>query len=172
MGAKYFDTSDRTVQYGDTITVTLTYNTYVKGFRIFQTPITLTAKHSGLSMKYHRRHGLRRWLRQRQCKYWDLRHPRLWNNQCKRYRNHRPQIQRHFGWSGVYLEGAGIRHMLYRQGTSVVISYKIKNESDLMFLPTSAVSVYFTAYNGSTPIYSGVKCALQETRIRCVRLQL
>jgi len=50
--ATYFNASDRTVQYGNTITVTLTYNTYVKGFGVFKIPITLTAKHSGLSQKY------------------------------------------------------------------------------------------------------------------------
>ncbi|OGO91727.1 MAG: hypothetical protein A2Y17_13270 [Clostridiales bacterium GWF2_38_85] len=50
--ATYFNTSDQTVQYGDTITVTLTYNTYFKGFGVFRIPITLTAKYSGLSMKY------------------------------------------------------------------------------------------------------------------------
>ena len=36
----------------DTITVTLNYDTYLKGFGIFKIPITLTAKHSGLSQKY------------------------------------------------------------------------------------------------------------------------
>lgn len=50
--ADYFNASAKTVQYGDTITVTLTYNTYVRGFGVFRVPITLTAKHSGLSMKY------------------------------------------------------------------------------------------------------------------------
>ena len=48
----YFNASAKTVQYGDTITVTLIYNTYVKGFGVFKIPITLTAKYSGLSMKY------------------------------------------------------------------------------------------------------------------------
>lgn len=50
--ADYFNTSAKTVQYGDTITVTLTYNTNVTGLGVFRIPITLTAKHSGLSMKY------------------------------------------------------------------------------------------------------------------------
>ena len=48
----YFDTSAQTVQYGDSIAVTLTINTYFKGFGVFRIPITLTAKHSGLSQKY------------------------------------------------------------------------------------------------------------------------
>lgn len=50
--ATYFNASAKTVQYGDTITVTLTYSTYVKGFGVFKIPITLIAKHSGLSQKY------------------------------------------------------------------------------------------------------------------------
>ena len=50
--AAYFNASDKTVQYGDTITVTLTYQTYVKGFGVFKIPVTLIAKHSGLSQKY------------------------------------------------------------------------------------------------------------------------
>jgi len=48
----YFNASAKTVQLGNTITVTLTYRTYVKGFGVFKIPITLTAKHSGLSQKY------------------------------------------------------------------------------------------------------------------------
>ena len=48
----YFNASAKTVQLGNTITVTLTYSTYVKGFGVFKIPITLTAKHSGLSQKY------------------------------------------------------------------------------------------------------------------------
>jgi hypothetical protein len=50
--ASYFNDSDKTVQYGNTIAVTLTYHTYVKGLGVFKIPITLTAKHSGLSQKY------------------------------------------------------------------------------------------------------------------------
>ena len=50
--AAYFNASDKTVQYGDTITVTLTYQTYVKGFGVLKVPVTLIAKHSGLSQKY------------------------------------------------------------------------------------------------------------------------
>ena len=48
----YFNVSAKTVQLGNTITVILTYSTYVKGFGVFKIPITLTAKHSGLSQKY------------------------------------------------------------------------------------------------------------------------
>lgn len=48
----YFDSFNETVQYGDTITVTLTYHTFLKGFGVFQIPVTLTAKHSGLSQMY------------------------------------------------------------------------------------------------------------------------
>jgi hypothetical protein len=50
--AIYFNASAKTVQYGDTITVTLTYQTYVKGFGVFRIPITLVARYSGLSQKY------------------------------------------------------------------------------------------------------------------------
>jgi hypothetical protein len=48
----YFNASAKTVQLGNTITVTLSYGTYVKGFGVFRIPIMLTAKHSGLSQKY------------------------------------------------------------------------------------------------------------------------
>jgi protein involved in sex pheromone biosynthesis len=50
--ATYFNSTQRTVQFGNTITVTLTYKTEFKGFGIFSIPITLTAKHSGLSQRY------------------------------------------------------------------------------------------------------------------------
>lgn len=50
--AEYFDNSDRTVQLGDTIKVTLTYRTYMEGFGVFRIPVTLTAVHSGLSQRY------------------------------------------------------------------------------------------------------------------------
>lgn len=90
-------------------------------------------------------------------------------------------------WGGVFLESAGIHNTAwetngannektvsigiskpislelinpvyaYRQGTEAITSYKIKNASDLVFLPNSAVTVNFTAYNGSMPIYSGAK---------------
>ena len=50
--AAYFNDAQRTVQYGDTITVTLTYQTQFHGFGIFSVPVTLTARHSGLSQRY------------------------------------------------------------------------------------------------------------------------
>lgn len=48
----YFNASTKTVQLGNTITVILTYNTYLEGFGLLRIPITLTAKYSGLSRKY------------------------------------------------------------------------------------------------------------------------
>ncbi|MFT9055515.1 MAG: hypothetical protein ABF449_02655 [Ethanoligenens sp.] len=90
-------------------------------------------------------------------------------------------------WGGVFLEGAGIHSTSwesngsnnektlsllitkplslelinpgysYRQGTDVITSYKIKNDSGLVFPPNTSVSVSFTAYNGSTSVYSIVK---------------
>lgn len=50
--AQYYSESEKTVQYGDTITVTLTYEATLKGFGTIPIPITLTAKHSGLSQRY------------------------------------------------------------------------------------------------------------------------
>ena len=50
--ADYYNLSDGTVQLGDTITVTVTYKTYLKGFGAIKIPITLTARQSGLSRKY------------------------------------------------------------------------------------------------------------------------
>jgi hypothetical protein len=52
--AAYFNITQRTVQLGDTITVTLTYTTQFRGFGLFSVPVTLTAKHSGLSQRYHK----------------------------------------------------------------------------------------------------------------------
>ena len=51
-GTEYFNTSKRTVQYGEVIVVELTYRTYVRGLGVFKIPVTLTAKHSGLSRRY------------------------------------------------------------------------------------------------------------------------
>ncbi len=51
-GTEYFNTNNRTVQYGETIVVTLTYRTYLKGFGAIRIPVTLTARHSGLSRQY------------------------------------------------------------------------------------------------------------------------
>lgn len=50
--AAYYNASESTVQLGDTITVTLQYNTYLQGFGVFKIPVTLTASYSGLSQKY------------------------------------------------------------------------------------------------------------------------
>ena len=50
--ATYYNASESTVQLGDTITVTLYYNTYLQGFGVFKIPVTLTASYSGLSQKY------------------------------------------------------------------------------------------------------------------------
>ena len=51
-GTEYFNTSNKTVQYGELIVVTVTYQTTVKGLGVFEIPVTLTAKHSGLSRRY------------------------------------------------------------------------------------------------------------------------
>ncbi len=50
--ANYHAVTARTVQYGDTITVTISYQTTLKGIGAIPIPITLTAKHSGLSQRY------------------------------------------------------------------------------------------------------------------------
>ena len=51
-GTEYFNATKRTVQYGELIVVTVTYQTYVRGLGVFKIPVTLTAVHSGLSRKY------------------------------------------------------------------------------------------------------------------------
>jgi hypothetical protein len=51
-GTEYFNVTKKTVQYGEVIVVTLTYQTYVRGLGVFKIPVTLTAVHSGLSRKY------------------------------------------------------------------------------------------------------------------------
>jgi hypothetical protein len=48
----YFNVSQRTVQLGDTIQVTLTLRSSVRGLGVIGIPVTLTAKHSGISQKY------------------------------------------------------------------------------------------------------------------------
>lgn len=48
----YFNASQRTVQLGDTIQVTLTLRSYVRGLGVISVPVTLTAKHSEISQKY------------------------------------------------------------------------------------------------------------------------
>ena len=50
--ASYFNASQQVVQLSDTITVTLTMNTTVRGMGVISVPVTLTAKHSGISQKY------------------------------------------------------------------------------------------------------------------------
>lgn len=51
-GTNYYNTTTEKVQLGETIIVTLTYETYMKGLGVFKIPVTLTAKFSGLSQKY------------------------------------------------------------------------------------------------------------------------
>jgi len=51
-GSEYYNGSYNKVQLGDTIKITMRYTTYVKGFGIFQIPVTLTVVHSGLSEHY------------------------------------------------------------------------------------------------------------------------
>ena len=51
-GTTYFNSSTEKVQLGETIHVTLTYQTYVRGLGVFQIPVSLTTKFSGLSQKY------------------------------------------------------------------------------------------------------------------------
>ena len=50
--AAYFNTSQKKVQFGDPIRVKLTYKTHLKGFGIFEIPVTLTAGYSAVSEKY------------------------------------------------------------------------------------------------------------------------
>lgn len=51
-GTSYYNSSTEKVQLGETIRVTLTYKTYVKGLGVFKIPVTLNARFSGLSQKY------------------------------------------------------------------------------------------------------------------------
>ena len=51
-GTEYYNARKYAVQYGEVIVVTVTYRTYVRGLGVFKIPVTLTAKHSGLSRKY------------------------------------------------------------------------------------------------------------------------
>jgi hypothetical protein len=48
----YFNSTQRTVQFGEKIELTITYRTTFKGFGIFEIPVTMTARHSGLSQRY------------------------------------------------------------------------------------------------------------------------
>lgn len=51
-GTEYFNKSKRTVQYGETIVITVSYDTYVKGLGILKIPITVTVTETGLSRRY------------------------------------------------------------------------------------------------------------------------
>ena len=51
-GTEYFNASAKTVQLGDSIKITIQYQTHVKGLGVFQIPVTLHTSHSGLSQKY------------------------------------------------------------------------------------------------------------------------
>lgn len=51
-GTTYYNASTGKVQLGETIHVTLTYQTYVRGLGVFKIPVTLKATFSGLSQKY------------------------------------------------------------------------------------------------------------------------
>lgn len=50
--AEYYNDVQRTVQYGDPITIKLKYHTKLQGFGVFQIPVTLTVQQSGLSRQY------------------------------------------------------------------------------------------------------------------------
>ena len=51
-GTDYYNASTGKVQLGDTVVVTIMYDTNIKGLGIFKIPITIKACHSGLSQKY------------------------------------------------------------------------------------------------------------------------
>ena len=51
-GTQYYNSATGKVQLGDTICVQVTYRTYLQGFGAFRIPITLIARHTGLSQKY------------------------------------------------------------------------------------------------------------------------
>lgn len=51
-GTQYYNGSTEKVQLGETIYVTLSYQTYIRGLGVFQIPVTLKANFSGLSQKY------------------------------------------------------------------------------------------------------------------------
>jgi len=50
--AVYFDPAQKTVQLGEKMELTVTCRTTFQGFGIVSVPITLTARHSGLSQRY------------------------------------------------------------------------------------------------------------------------
>ena len=51
-GTEYFNKPKHTVQYGETIVVNVSYDTYVKGLGVFKIPITVTVTETGLSRRY------------------------------------------------------------------------------------------------------------------------
>ena len=51
-GSDIFQAVGRTVQYGETVSVTLTIRSEVRGLGFFSIPVTLTARASGLSRRY------------------------------------------------------------------------------------------------------------------------
>ena len=51
-GTTYYNATAKKVQLGETIRVTLTYKTYVRGLGVLKIPVTLRASFSGLSQKY------------------------------------------------------------------------------------------------------------------------
>jgi len=53
-----------------------------------------------------------------------------------------------------------IPNALYRENTEVMTSFRVQNLSPSHFIPSHNVSVRFTAYNGSTALYSTTKSAV------------
>ena len=51
-GTEYYNAAKKTVQYGETVKVTLTLETHVRGLGIVRFPVTLVSSHSGLSRRY------------------------------------------------------------------------------------------------------------------------
>jgi hypothetical protein len=49
---EYFNVDYRRVQLGTRMSVTVSYDTYIKGLGIFKIPITVTVTKSGLSERY------------------------------------------------------------------------------------------------------------------------
>ena len=49
---EYFNATYERVQLGDTMEVTVSYQTYVKGLGVFKIPVTVSSHRSGISEKY------------------------------------------------------------------------------------------------------------------------
>lgn len=49
---KYYNSTYRRVQLGDTMTVKISVTTYVKGLGVFKIPVTVSVTRSGISEKY------------------------------------------------------------------------------------------------------------------------